>query len=164
MQTHANASRHSALSSEHAGKIEAPLQAEVAGLMAKAAAADAADIPDGMSIPGELARREERLRKITEARTKIAARDAKTTGKKPGGKPPQPPTDGPLPSDQINLTGEDSGVLPVAGSGFEQCDNAQAAVVAGSLLVVVVDVVQAPNDKQQLAQMLDKIDALPVKV
>jgi hypothetical protein len=179
---HANASRHSALSYEHAGKIEAQLQAEVAELMAKAEAADAADIPDGMSIPDELARREERLRKIAEARTKIearakerharemaeyqaklAARDAKTaaTGKKPGGKPPQPPTEGPLPSDQINLTDEDSRVMPVAGGGFEQCYNAQAAVAAGSLLVVAVDVVQAPNDKQQLAPMLDKIGALP---
>jgi len=48
---HANASRHSALSYEHAGKIEAQLKAEVAELMAKAEAADAADIPDGMSIP-----------------------------------------------------------------------------------------------------------------
>ena len=58
---HANASRHSALSYEHAGKIEAQLKAEVADLMAKAEAADAADLPDGMSIPDELARREERL-------------------------------------------------------------------------------------------------------
>src|SRR5664279_5442672 len=41
---HANASRHSALSYEHAGKIEAQLKAEVADLMAKAEAADAADI------------------------------------------------------------------------------------------------------------------------
>ena len=171
-----------ALSYEHAGKIEAQLQAEVAELMAKAEAADAADIPDGISIPDELARREERLRKIAEARTKIearakerharemaeyqaklAARDAKTaaTDKKPGGKPPQPPTEGPLPSDQINLTDEDSRVMPVAGGGFEQCYNAQAAVAAGSLLVVAVDVVQAPNDKQQLAPMLGKIGTLP---
>src|SRR5665811_884808 len=42
---HANASRHSALSYEHAGKIEAQLKAEVAELMAKAEAADKADIP-----------------------------------------------------------------------------------------------------------------------
>jgi len=103
---HANASRHSALSYEHAGKIEAQLKAEVAELMAKAEAADKADIPDGMSIPDELARREHRLQKIAEARTKIeargkerfareqaeheaklAAREAKTaaTGKKPSG-------------------------------------------------------------------------------
>jgi len=65
---HANASRHSALSYEHAGKIEAQLKAEVAELMAKAVAADKADIPDGMSIPDELARREDRLQKIAEAR------------------------------------------------------------------------------------------------
>ena len=159
---HANASRHSALSYEHAGKIEAQLQAEVADLMAKAEAADAADIPDGMSIPDELARREERLRKIAEARrrSRRAPRNAMrasrrsmkpnlrrarprtaATGKKPGGKPPQPPTEGPLPSDQINLTDEDSRIMPMAGGGFEQCYNAQAAVAAGSLLVVAIDVV-----------------------
>src|SRR3974390_1210140 len=71
---HANASRHSALSYEHAGKIEAQLKAEVAELLAKAEAADAADVPDGLSIPKELARREERLRKIDEARAKLEAR------------------------------------------------------------------------------------------
>jgi transposase len=71
---HANASRHSALSHEHAGKIEAQLKAEVADLMARAEAADQADIPDGTSIPEELARREERLRKLAEARAKIEAR------------------------------------------------------------------------------------------
>jgi len=178
----ANASRHSALSYEHAGRIEAQLKAEVAALLAKAEAADAADLPDGMSIPDELARREERLRKIAEARAKIearakerhareraehdaklAARAAKTaaTGKKPGGKPPQPPTEGPLPSDQVNLTDEESRIMPVAGGGFDQCYNAQAAVAAGSLLVVAVDVVQAPNDKSQVEPMLEKIGALP---
>jgi transposase len=179
---HANASRHSALSYEHAGKTEAQLKAEVADLMAKAEAADAADIPDGISIPEELALREERLRKLSEARAKmearakerharelaeheakLAARAAKTaaTGKKPGGKPPESPTEGPLPKDQINLTDEDSRIMPVAGGGFDQCYNAQAAVAAGSLLVVAVDVVQAPNDKRQVEPMLDKIGALP---
>ena len=179
---HANASRHSALSYEHAGKIEAQLKAEVADLMAKAEAADTVDIPDGMSIPEELALREERLHKLAEARAKIearakeryarelaeheaklAARAAKVaaTGRKPGGKPPQPPTEGPRPSDQINLTDEESRIMPVAGGGFEQCYNAQAAVAAGSMLVVAVDVVSAPNDKQQIAPMLVKIGALP---
>jgi transposase len=179
---HANASRHSALSYEHAGKIEAQLKAEVAELLAKAEAADRADLPDGLSIPDELARREERLAKLAEARTKIearakerfereqadhearlAARDAKAaaTGRKPRGKPPQPPVEGPLPTDQINLTDEQSRIMPVAGGGFEQCYNAQAVVAAGSLLVVAADVVQAPNDKRQLAPMLDKLAALP---
>ena len=178
---HANASRHSALSHEHAGKIEAQLKAEVADLMAKAEAADAADVPDGMSIPDELARREERLRKLAEARAKIEARakerhardqaeheaklaarqaKAEASGKKPRGNPPNPPVEGPRPNDQINLTDEDLRIMPVAGGGFDQCYNAQAAVAAGSLLVVASAVSQAPNDKQQLEPMLDKIEAL----
>ena len=144
--------------------------------------ADAADVPDGMSIPDELARREERLRKIAEARATIegrarerharekaehdarmAAREARTaeTGKKPRGKPPAPPTEGPLPTDQVNLTDAASRIMPAAGGGFEQGYNARAAVAAGSLLVVAVDVVQAPNDKNQVEPMLEKIGALP---
>jgi len=179
---HANASRHSALSYEHAGRIEVQLQAEVAELMAKAEAADQADVPDGMSIPEELARRETRLAAIARAKAtiearakerhareqaeheaKMAQRAAKTaaTGKKPGGRAPQPPVEGPLGTDQVNLTDEESRIMPVAGGGFEQCYNAQAAVAAGSLLVIATDVVQAANDKQQLAPMLGKIAALP---
>src|SRR5438132_10474356 len=61
---HANASRHSALPYEHAGNIQAHLKAEVAKLLAKAEAADQADVPDGMSIPEELARREARLEQL----------------------------------------------------------------------------------------------------
>ena len=178
----ANASRHSALSYEHAGKIEAQLQAEVAELMARAEAADQADLPDGMSIPEELARREQRLAEIARARAiiearakerhareqaeydaKMAAREAKiaATGKKPGGKPPAPPVEGPGPTDQVNLTDEESRIMPMPGGGFKQCYNAQAAVAAGSLLVVANDVVQATNDKQQLQPMLGRLGALP---
>jgi transposase len=179
---HANASRHSALSYEHAGKIETQLKAEVADLLAKAEAADQADVPDGMSIPEELARREARLAKLAEARAKIEARakerfereraeyeaklaarqaKAEATGRKPSGRPLQPPVEAPLPTDQINLTDEASRIMPVAGGGFEQCYNAQAAVAADSLLVVAIDVVQAANDKQQIEPMVEKLKALP---
>src|ERR1700719_1422752 len=172
---HANASRHSALSYEHAGKLEAQLKAEVAVLLAKAEAADKADVPDGMSIPEELERREERQQKLAEARTKIAARaserfareqaeyeakiaareaKAKARGKKPGGTSPAPPAADPGPSDQINLTDEDSRIMAVAGGGVEQCYNAQAVVATESLLVIATGVGQAPNDKQQIAPML----------
>ena len=113
---HANASRHSALSYEHACKLEAQLEAEMAELMALAEAADRADLPDGLSVPEELARREDRLQQIAAAKATIAARSkerfereqaahearmkeraAKTakTGRKPGGFPPEPPTPGP---------------------------------------------------------------------
>lgn len=179
---HANASRHSALSYEHVGKIEAQLKAEVADLLAQAEAADGVNVPDGMSIPEELERREERLARLAEARAKIEARakerherekaeheakmaareaKAKATGKKPGGKPPQPPAEGAQPTDQINLTDEASRIMPVAGGGFDQCYNAQAVVAAESLLVVAAQVVQAPNDKQQIAPMLKELGALP---
>lgn len=179
---HANASRHKALSYDHAGKIEAQLKAEVAELMATAEGADRADVPDGMSVPQELARREDRLQKLAQARAKIeararerfereqaehearlAAREAKTkaTGKKPGGKPPEPPSAGPDPKDQINLTDEESRIMPVADGGFDQCYNAQAAVATSNLLVIAADVTQAPNDKQQLVPMIDRITALP---
>src|ERR1700742_2605335 len=157
---HANASRHSALSYEHAGKIEAQLQAEVAELMARAEASDHADVPDGMSIPEELARREQRLAEIARAKAiiearakerhgreqaeydaKMAAREAKAaaTGKQPGGRPPTPPVAAPGPTDQVNLTDEESRIMRVPGGGFEQCYNAQAAVAAGCLLVVAPD-------------------------
>jgi hypothetical protein len=65
------------------------------------------------------------------------------------------------PTDQINLTDEDSRIMPVAGGGFEQCYNAQAVVAADSLLAVAAEVTQAVNDKQQVEPMLDKLADLP---
>jgi transposase len=182
---HANASRHNALSYEHAEKIETQLKAEVGALMAKAEAADRADLPDGLSIPDELARREDRLAKLAVARTKIEARikerfereqaeyqaklavreaRAKKSGKKPRGRPPNPPAAGPRPTDQINLTDEESRIMPVAGGGFDQCYNAQAAVAADSLLVLASNVVQAPTDKQQIEPMLGQLNTLPAEL
>ena len=182
---HANASRHSALSYEHANKIEAQLKAEVADLLGRAETADQADIPDGMQVPEELARREKRLAEIVrakaviEARAKerhareraeyearVAEREAKAaqTGKKPGGRAPKPPVEGPLRTEQVNLTDEESRIMPVADGGFEQCYNAQAVVAADSLLVIAVDVVQSPNDKQQIEPMLGKIAELPAEL
>ena len=166
-------------------RIEAQLKAEVADLLGKAEAADQAEVPDGMQVPEELARREKRLAEIARAKAviearakerhareraeyeaKMAARAAKAaqTGKKPGGRVPQAPVEGPLPTDQVNLTDEELRIMPVAGGGFEQCYNAQAAVAADSLLVVAADVVQASNDKQQLEPMLRKIAELPAEL
>jgi len=106
--------------------------------------------------------KERHAREQAEHEAKLAARQAKAeaSGRKPGGKPPEPPVEGPRPNDQINLTDEESRIMPVAGGGFDQCYNAQAAVAAGSPLVVASDVSQAPNDKQQVETMLDKIETL----
>jgi len=176
---HANASRHSALSYGHAKKLEKQLKREVQQLLKLAEQADAADLPDGMSIPEELERRETRLAAIAEAKKKIEARlkeqqqaqyqqklaqraeQQKRTGKQPPGRPPAPPSGTVDDKEQINLTDEDSRIMPVAGGGFDQCYNAQAAVATGSLLIVANDLTQAANDKQQLKPMIDKLKELP---
>jgi transposase len=179
---HANASRHSALSYGHARKLEKQLRREPQQLLKLAEQADAADLPDGMSIPEELERRETRLAAIAEAKQKIEARvkeqqeaeyqqklaaraeQERRTGKKPPGRPPAPPSGTVDDKEQINLTDEDSRIMPVAGGGFDQCYNAQAAVATGSLLIVANDLTQAANDKQQLKPMIDKLRDLPTNL
>jgi hypothetical protein len=37
----------------------------------------------------------------------------------------QPPVEGPLPTDQVNLTNEESRISPKAAGGFEQSYNAR---------------------------------------
>lgn len=178
---HANASRHSALSYGHAEKIEAQLKAEVQEILKLAEAADQRSVPEGVDLPAEIRRREERLAAIAAAKAKIEARakerfereqaeyEAKmatrrtkeATGKKPGGKPPKPPQAGPRAQDQINLTDDDSRIMKVAGGGFEQCYNAQAVVDTESMLVMAPHVTQAGNDKEQVEPMVARIQALP---
>jgi transposase len=181
-KVHANASRHSALSYGHAKKIEKQLKKEVQQLLRLAEQADGVNTPDGMSIPEELERRELRLAAIAAAKAKIEARaqehlereqaehqskltaraeHEKSTGKKPRGRPPEPPTGGVKDQDQVNLTDEDSRIMKVAGGGFDQCYNAQAVVAAGSMLIVAADVTQAANDKEQLLPMIEKLQELP---
>lgn len=177
---HANASRHSARSHGHIEKLEIQLKAEVQELLDLAEQADQADIPDGVSLPEEIKRREDRLKVMAAAKAKIAARaeeryarekaeydekrarravKEKDTGKTPRGKLPKAPEPGPKDSDQINLTDEESRIMPVAGGGFEQCYNAQAAVDAPTMLVVATGVTQAPNDKEQVEPMLETLEA-----
>ena len=182
---HANASRHSALSHGHIVKLEDQINQEVQELLALAEAADTANIPDGMSLPKELKLREDRLAAMAAAKAKIAARaveryakekaefDEKMskrqakeqdTGNKPRGKTPKPPKPGVRDSDQINLTDEESRIMPVAGGGFEQCYNAQAAVDADTMLVVATTLTQAPNDKQQVQPILKVLQAQQAKL
>ena len=184
-KVHANASRHSALSHGHIVKLETQLRAEVQELLATAEQADQTDIPDGASLPEEIKRREDRLAVMATAKAKIEARAkvrfeaeqgafaaklvkraarAAESGRKPTGKPPQPPTPDPRPEDQINLTDEESRIMTVAGGGFEQCYNAQAAVDAPTMLVVAAALTNAGNDKQQLQPMLDGLAALPASL
>ena len=54
--------------------------------------------------------------------------------------------------------------IKVAGGGVAQCYNAQAAVDAASMLVVVPAMTQAANDKQQIEPVLERIKALPTSL
>jgi transposase len=159
-EIYANASRHSALY-EHAGKIETQLQAKVADLLANAEAADQADVPDGMSIREEPARRETRLAAIARAKAtiearakerhareqaehdaKMARRAAKTaaTGEKPGGKPPAPPIEGPLATEQVNLTDGESRIKDMATRqivGWSMADRLKAELCVDTLVMAI---------------------------
>ena len=178
----ANASKHKALSYEHASKLETQLRAEVAQLLDVAAQADREDQPDGMNLPEQLSRRQERLAAIERAKAEIERRAAERyarekenydekiarrrsheehSGKKARGREPQPPEPGPKAQDQVNLTDDESRIMPVSGGGFEQAYNAQAAVDMESLLILESHVSQNPNDKKELVATLEGIAALP---
>jgi transposase len=177
----ANASKHKALSWAHANKIEAQLRQEVQLLLEMAESSDRQALPDGMDVPAEIARREDRLNALAQAKAKIEQRaaerhqreqqefDAKMAkrqaqreaGKKPRGQAPHPPQGGPKDSDQVNLTDEDSRIMPVSGGGFEQSYNAQAGVDTDTMLVLTAHVSQASNDKREVRPTLQAIEALP---
>ena len=181
----ANASKHKALSWDHACKLEKQIHAEVEALLRQAEEADEADLPDGMSIPDELARREERLDTIAKAKAEIQRRASERyakeketydqkmaerkvkeqeSGKKPRGREPKPPEPGPKKTDQVNLTDKDSRIMPTSGGGFEQTYNAQAGVDMDSMFIAENHVTQQPNDKQELKPALQNLAALPEKL
>jgi len=166
----ANASKHAAVSYARAGEMTAQLELEVQDLVGRAQQAENQETKEALDIPAELARREDRIaalqqaRQVIEARAKelAAAQQAdyqakqakrqgqREAGKKPRGPKPMPPSATADPKAQYNFTDPESGIMK-AGSGqhFEQCYNAQAAVDA-ALLIVGERVSVAPNDKKEL--------------
>ena len=175
----ANASKHKALSHGHIEKLEAQLREEVQTLLRKAAEVDREDLADGIDVPAEITRREDRLKALAEAKAKIAERvkerdeqarkdyqeklarreAVRATGKKPRGKEPKAPKTGPQAKDQINLTDEESRIMPSA-DGFVQGYNAQAAVDVDSMLIIATTLTQHTNDKQQVEPMLSELKGL----
>lgn len=167
----ANASKHKALSYGHIKKLQSQLEAEVEELLKKAQEADNSKNDEGLNIPEELERREDRLAVIKEAKEKIEARakvhyekehklykekmkkrkeKEKLTGKKSRGKVPKEPTNEVKDKDQINLTDEESRIMKTSGGGFEQCYNAQASADHNSRLILHTHVTQNSNDKQEI--------------
>lgn len=175
----ANASKHAAVSYERAGEMIAQLELEVQQLIAKAEAADATPLEEGLSIPEEIVRRQARRAALAKARAEIEARAQarsavelaehekkmaerqarQQAGERVGGKAPAPPSPEPQPRDQYNFTDPESRIMK-AGSGehFEQAYNAQAAVEVDSRLILGQRVSPAPNDK---AQLVPTVAAIP---
>jgi len=177
----ANASKHRALSYKHAEKLQKQLESEVRHLLRLAEEADATELPPEMDIPGELKRRQDRLKVIAEAKAEIERRAqerherdmeaheekmaqrkrvADQQGRKIRGHTPKAPEPGVRDSDQVNLTDDESRIMPVSG-GFEQAYNCQAALDIESGLLLTHWVSQSPGDKRELAPAVEAVTALP---
>jgi len=156
----ANASKHKAMSYERMIEKEKKLKAEVKQLLAQAEAADADEDArhgkdrSGEELPEELKRRQDRIRKIREAKRAIQQR-AREKAEAAGDDPTQAK---PEPKDQYNFTDPESRIMR-GSDGFVQAYNAQAAVEPEWQLIVAQTVTQAANDKEQLIPMVAAIEA-----
>jgi hypothetical protein len=184
----ANASKHKAMSYERMEKAEKELAAEVQALLAEAARVDAEEDGKygkgkrGDELPKELARRENRLEKIreakaaleqeakeaaekkqveVEARLREREKEEEKRGRKFGGRPPQAPDPQqakPEPQAQRNFTDPDSRIMKDgATKEFVQGYNAQAVVDSQAQVIVAAAVTQEANDKKQLVPLLTQV-------
>jgi len=131
-KVHADASKSKAVSYKRLGEIEAQLRAEVEELFALSEQAEQEALPEGLVAGDEIARREAYLARLVEAKAVLEARAAerlaqeqtayeaklaqraekeRTTGRRPGGRPPRPPTPGPRDTDQYNFTDPDARII-----------------------------------------------------
>jgi len=183
----ANASKHKAMSYGRMKKKRAEIVAEVKELLARAEAVDTEEDAKygkgkrGDELPEELRFRETRLAKIKEAmaeleaeakaeadarRAEIAEKEEERrekeerTGKGTPGRKPEAPSNKPGDRKQRNFTDPDSRIMKDgATKSFEQCYNAEAAVDAGSQVIVAADVTQEANDKKQAEPMSEQVKA-----
>src|SRR5436309_9620494 len=160
-------------------EVEAQLRTEVEELFALSEQSDQPEVPDGLVVRDEIARREDRLARLVEAKAVLEARAAertaaeqaedeakmaqreereRTTGRRPGGRPPSPPTPGPRDGDQYTFTDPESRIMKSSThAGFEQDYNAQVAVDQASLLIVGYALSNHPNDSQEAEPTLAAI-------
>lgn len=186
----ANASKHKAMSYQRMGEAEKKLEAEVQKLLAEAEHIDAEEDAQhgkgrrGDELPDELKRREDRLRKIREAKAALEreakekaaakaaeaqqkqaerAREQAETGHKPSGPAPKAAPDPeqavPEAKAQRNFTDPESRIMPDGANkgSFVQGYNAQIAVDAAAQVIVAVELTQSPNDARQLVPMAQAI-------
>lgn len=190
-KVHADASKSKAVSYARVLELESRLRQEVDQLLVLAAAAEQEKWPTDFDPDHEIRLRKVHLAGLKQAKTvlevraharyaqelaeyeaKMASRDAKTqqTGRKPGGRAPQPPTLGPEDKDQYNpstgsghrFTDPDSRIMKNGNKpGFEQSYNAQVAVDQKSFLIVANTLSNHPSDR---GEALPTIDAIPQEI
>ena len=176
----ANASKHSAVCYKRAEEMIKQLELEIEELVKKAEEADSSNKDNGLSIPEEIRRRENRVEALKKAReiieerfeetkaekraeyeSKMAKREeTKRNGKKPRGKEPQPPPETPEGKAQYNFTDPESKIMK-AGNGqhYEQCYNAQIGVDIQSMLIAGGYVTNNCNDKNELSKVINSIES-----
>ena len=174
----ASASKHRSVTYERAGALIAQLEGEIAALLGRAEAADAAGEDDPQALPKEIARREalrdkleaarRRLEAQAEARAaaeheaheaKVAAREKRRGRAK--GKHAKPPAETPAADAQSNLSDPDRRLMRKSKHHeYRQAYNAQAAVDAGgSQLIVGARVSQCASDRNDLVADIEAIPA-----
>ena len=152
-------------------ELDAQLRTEIEELFALSEESDQFERPDGLVVREEIARREDRLARLAQAKAVLEARDAertaaeqaeyeekraqraereRTTGRRSGGRPPTPSVPGPRNKDQYNFTDLDSRIMKnPTNTGCEQDYHVQVAVDQASLLVVGCALSNHSNDSQE---------------
>ena len=159
----ANASKHKAMSYQRMKEQEQRLREEVRRLLQQAAAIDEAEDaaygPNhvGEELPAELQRRDERLRRIREAKRALEAR-ARAEAEAEGKEEEEAAKVKPEATAQYSFTDPESRILK-GPDGFLQGYNAQIAVEPVLQLIVGQAVTQQANDKRQLLPMLSQVQA-----
>jgi len=179
-KVHADASKSHAVSYGRLLQLEQSLNAEVEELLALGEKADEGNLPEGLQVEFEIALRQERLLNLEKARAVLEARaqerdeaekaeyearmrereeKAKQTGRKPRGKDPKPPTEGPRAEDQYNFTDPDSRIMKNStNKGFDQHYNVQVAVEQECRLIVANTLSNHTNDT---GEAIPTVEAIP---
>ena len=170
----ANASKHRSVTYERAGALIAQLEGEIAALLGRAEAADAAGEDDPQALPKEIARREALRDKLDAARRRLEARaaaereahEAKVAARekrrgRAKGKHPKPPAETPAADARSNLSDPDSRLMRKSKHHeYRQAYTAQAAVDAGgSQLIVGARVSQCASNRNDLVADIEAIPA-----
>jgi len=180
---HADASKSKAVSYKRLLELERQLQAEVEELFALSQQLEPSQWPDGLDLAAEIERRRTQQVNLSQAKAVLEARaaaryqaelaeyeaklqeraaKAERSGRKPGGRPPQPPTPGVGDKEQYNFTDPDAAITKNStNSGFDQNYNTQVAVEQRSLLIVANTLSAHPNDQQAA---LPTLDAIPPEI